>query len=77
MGKRKINIAIIDNHPIVIEDIKKIVEQGFTNVNTNCFTLGELFLNSIQKKIIIFDIVLLDITLPDINGILLCKKKAT
>lgn len=50
MGKRKINIAIIDNHPIVIEDIKKIVEQGFTNVNTNCFTLGELFLNSIQKK---------------------------
>lgn len=27
MGKRKINLAIIDNHPIVIEDIKKIVVQ--------------------------------------------------
>jgi DNA-binding NarL/FixJ family response regulator len=74
INKEKINIAIVDDHPIVMEGLQKILIQAYHYVSTICFTTGNDFLNYLTKKEIAPDIVLLDITLPDISGIQLCKE---
>lgn len=74
INKEKINIAIVDDHPILIEGLQKVLMNAYNYVSTICFTTGADFLNYLHKKEIATDIVLLDITLPDINGIQLCKK---
>lgn len=65
-----INIAIVDDHPIVIQGIKMMLEseKHFNIVAT--FKEGAGIIDFIKKTNV--DIVLLDITLPDCNGIELC-----
>lgn len=73
-NKEKINIALIDDHPIVMEGLQKVLMNAYNYVNTICFTSGVDFLNYLNEKDFSTDIVLLDITLPDVNGIKLCKQ---
>ncbi|MBN9284075.1 MULTISPECIES: response regulator transcription factor [unclassified Flavobacterium] len=71
----KIILAIVDDHPIVIEGLKTLLK-GEKNITAVSFTNGVSFLDFLQSNKV--DIVLLDIMLPDYHGIELCKiiKKA-
>lgn len=72
MQSDKINIVIVDDHPIVIEGLKTMFKnQSFFNV-LESFTLGSEIVNFVKSNEV--DIILLDITLPDANGIELCKE---
>jgi DNA-binding NarL/FixJ family response regulator len=75
--KKKITIAIVDDHPIVLEGLQKVLMQAYDYVSAICFSTGGEFLNFIKKAETGTDIVLLDITLPDINGIDLCREVKT
>lgn len=72
-----INIIIVDDHPIVIQGLKMMLEnQKFFQI-CGTFNDGEGVRNYMKTNTA--DIVLLDITLPDANGIELCaeiKKKS-
>ncbi|UEQ76370.1 response regulator transcription factor [Chryseobacterium arthrosphaerae] len=72
MENKKINIVIVDDHPIVIEGLKMMLNsQPFFNV-TETFTSGSEIIRFIQSHQV--DIILLDITLPDANGTDLCRE---
>ena len=69
------NLYIVDDHSVVIEGIlsllknsPEIVVVGFANTATVC-------LNFIKSNNV--DVILMDINLPDINGVELCKQIKT
>lgn len=69
---KKYNIVIVDDHPIVIEGIKKLLlELDFLSIRASFNKGNSLFDYSELNKI---DIIFLDVFLSDINGIDLCLK---
>lgn len=68
----KAGLVIVDDHPIVLEGLQKLL----TDVNEieikGCFTNGKRFMSFLRDNEV--NVVLLDITLPDANGIELCKE---
>lgn len=71
MENEKINIVIVDDHPIVIEGLKIMLSsQPFFNI-PETFTSGSEIISFIATHKV--DIILLDITLPDANGTELCR----
>lgn len=71
--KKKITIAIVDDHPIVLEGLQKVLMQAYDYVSTICFSTGGDFLDYLKQETSP-DIALIDITLPDINGVDLCRE---
>ena len=69
-GKKK--LALVDDHPIVIEGLKSVLSKWNRQYDLICFSNGLSILNYLHDHHI--DIVLLDISLPDINGLEVCKK---
>ena len=66
------SLYIVDDHSVVIEGIlsllqnsPEIVVVGFANTATDC-------LNFVKNNSV--DVILMDINLPDINGVELCKQ---
>jgi DNA-binding NarL/FixJ family response regulator len=72
--KKEITIAIVDDHPIVIEGLQKILTADFNVNEVKEFTLGNDFISYLKEHKATIDIVLLDITLPDKSGIEVCKE---
>lgn len=72
MSDNKTALAIVDDHPIVQEGLQKLLVDAGNIAITGCFTTGTDFINFLKKHPV--NIVLLDISLPDINGIDLCKE---
>ncbi|MBO9198658.1 MULTISPECIES: response regulator [Niastella] len=73
----KIQVALVDDHPTLMEGLKAILVSNLNVDIAGCFVTGQDMLNYLGLNRV--DIVLLDIALPDINGIALCqeiKKKA-
>ena len=68
----KANIFIVDDHPLVLEGLKSLLAENqevtLVGTATNAFD-AIVFL-----KQNVVDIAFLDINLPDISGIELCKK---
>lgn len=75
MQQPKISVAIVDDHPIVIEGLKMLLLNEADIAVTACFVDGNGILSFIQENEV--DIILLDITLPDISGIELCRQIKT
>ena len=72
MENEKINIAIVDDHPIVIEGLKMmLMSQPAFNI-PETFTSGLEIIGFIKSNKV--NIILLDITLPDANGTELCRE---
>ncbi|TPN88950.1 response regulator transcription factor [Aquimarina algicola] len=71
MKKETIKIIIVDDHPMVIEGLKTLLNDYDTILITSCFTNGKDALTFLEKQKT--DVVLLDVNLPDISGIEICK----
>lgn len=67
-----LRVIIVDDDPIIIRRLKKLLEQTNEVVVINEFQTGQEYLNSINK--VTHDFAILDIDLPDLNGIELAKK---
>jgi DNA-binding NarL/FixJ family response regulator len=72
MQQDKIILAIVDDHPMVIEGLKSLLKPEAAVYTTVSFTRGREFISFLNQNEV--QLVLLDITLPDINGIELCKE---
>lgn len=70
VGKR-ISIIIVDDHPVVLEGLKNLLENEEFFI-AGSFIRGLQALEYIGKNKI--EIALIDISIPDINGIELCKE---
>lgn len=67
-----IEIIIIDDHPMVIEGLKSLLSVYEHLLVTHTFTKGNEAYNFLEEGYC--DVILLDINLPDVNGIELCGK---
>lgn len=65
-------VFIIDDHPIVLEGLQKLLESRENIEVTGIYDEGEAALAALDVQVP--DAMLMDINLPDINGILLCQK---
>lgn len=70
--KGMITLAIVDDHPVVIEGLLKLLHNKEHLHVAGCFTAGAGFIDFMKTNKV--DIVLLDISLPDMNGMDLCKE---
>jgi DNA-binding NarL/FixJ family response regulator len=68
----QLNILVIDDHPVVLAGLQSLLNSYAAKGIIYTAANGEEALFSIEKNTI--DVLLLDINLPDINGIDLCKK---
>ncbi|MGS2763045.1 response regulator [Sinomicrobium sp. M5D2P9] len=75
MWADKISLVIVDDHSIVIEGLKSLLVLDPRLDVTAHFTTGKTAYNFIKREHP--DVILLDINLPDINGIDLCQKIKT
>lgn len=67
-----IQVALVDDHPVLMEGLKSLLLNNMNVDIAGCFVNGEGILSYMESHQP--DIVLLDIALPDINGIDLCQK---
>ncbi|MEM6864306.1 MAG: response regulator transcription factor [Bacteroidota bacterium] len=67
MRHRPIEILIVDDHPMVIEGLKALLEDEEGILVKDCFTNGESTLIYLDDHDA--DVILLDVNLPDINGV--------
>ena len=72
MQHKPINVLIVDDHPMVIEGLKTLLsDDNRVHVKT-FFTNGKDTLNFLEKETV--DVILLDVNLPDINGVEMVTK---
>ena len=71
---KPITIAIVDDHPVVIEGLQKIFLDGFDVKEILQYNSGEDILSFLHSHNPAIDIVLLDVTLPGKNGIEVCRE---
>jgi len=71
MTSNKLLTAIVDDHPIVVEGLKNLLQAEVDIQVVGGFSNGEEIIKYIKSNPV--DLVLLDISLPDINGMDLCK----
>ncbi|WP_419487817.1 response regulator [Chryseobacterium bernardetii] len=72
MENEKINIVIVDDHPIVIEGLKMMLKSQPSFNIPETFISGSEIIRFIGRNKV--DIILLDIALPDANGTELCRE---
>ncbi len=75
MLQHKTTIALVDDHPIIMEGLGKLLSEQENIEIVGRFTTGKALLSFLEKSPV--HIILLDITLPDISGIDLCKNIKT
>lgn len=68
--KNNIKLAIVDDHPMILEGLKSLLEKD-SKFHVFSFTKGAAVIDFIQENKI--DVVLLDIILSDGNGLDFCK----
>jgi DNA-binding NarL/FixJ family response regulator len=64
-------ILIVEDHPIVSESLSRLITGSLPDAQCQCATTGAKGLACLNGKT--FDLIILDINLPDMNGIEFCK----
>jgi DNA-binding NarL/FixJ family response regulator len=67
-----LRVIITDDHPVVLKGLKAIISEGINDATIDVCSKGYDLLTKISKND--YDIVLLDISLPDINGLEVLKE---
>ncbi len=68
----KVTLAIVDDHPIVIQGLKTLLADETRIDIVGSFTNGSSIIDFLKENKI--EVILLDIMLPDINGVELCRE---
>lgn len=68
----RITLAIVDDHPVVIEGLRALLEKRENIRIAGCFTNGSEMLGFLRNQAV--DVILLDISLPDMHGADLCEE---
>ena len=71
----KIKVSIVDDHPMVIEGLKALLCDEEKIALQEMYNNGTSLLKGLKESVP--DVILLDINLPDISGIQLCKEIKT
>jgi DNA-binding NarL/FixJ family response regulator len=69
-----LSIAIIEDHPVVVEGLQRILANELPIHVIREYYTGMDFISDVKTGNHPIDVVLLDITLPDVNGIELCRE---
>jgi DNA-binding NarL/FixJ family response regulator len=69
-----LTIAIVEDHPVVVEGLQRILANDLPVKTILEYYTGKDFIDAVKHNPQPIDVVLLDITLPDINGIDLCRE---
>lgn len=69
------SILIVDDHPLIADGLRNLLAEYKLCNNASWASSGKDCLSKLQSES--FDLILLDISLPDINGIDLCMKIKT
>ncbi|MGB7393468.1 MAG: response regulator transcription factor [Pricia sp.] len=72
MPHKSISVLIVDDHPMVIEGLKTLLSDDERVHVETFFTNGKDTLAFLEKETV--DVVLLDVNLPDINGVEMVTK---
>ncbi|WP_029286575.1 response regulator transcription factor [Pedobacter sp. R20-19] len=72
MQQNKLRTVIVDDHPIVIEGLKNLLKNESNIELIGGFQNGADIMSYLELERV--DLILLDITLPDVNGMDLCLK---
>ncbi|RPH55156.1 MAG: response regulator [Acidobacteria bacterium] len=67
-----LRVVIADDHPVVLRGLKEILSEGFDAAIIDLASTGYELMNNVQKNQ--YDLVLLDISLPDLNGLEILKE---
>ena len=67
-----LRFIMADDHPVVLKGLKEILSEGFDKAIIDQTTTGYELMNHVQNNQ--YDVVLLDISLPDINGLEVLKE---
>lgn len=67
-----LRVVIADDHPVVLKGLKEILAEGFDGAAIDGIATGHELMSNVQKNQ--YDLVLLDISLPDINGLEVLKE---
>lgn len=71
MSENYCTLALVDDHPIVIEGLRSLFEQHKPQYHLLCFSNGNDIINYLAQSTV--DVVLLDIALPDSCGVDICR----
>jgi len=71
-NSKKIQVVIVDDHPLVIEGFKNVIQGNHQLELKGQFSTAGAFMDFTGMREV--DVVLLDITLPDGNGIQICRR---
>lgn len=72
MNENIISVIIVDDHPVVIEGLRSLLQKNESLEIAGCFTTGKETLDFLTGHSA--DVILLDISLTDMNGADLCLK---
>lgn len=72
MKSEKIKVVVVDDHPLVIEGLRSSLGEDNTIEVVNCFKNASDLFSFLKRSVT--NVVILDVNLPDMNGVEICEK---